>query len=184
MTLWLSHATCSYICMYINAVANSVTRVCYTYNMIFITQFLKSNINYIYSLRVSPPPPSSQRKILGAHLYWPVADVALLMVQIFFRKIPALTWASRDVRVTVGMNRCIQIQATSHLAWPWVDRELTVTGPWADFELTVSVSIVSNRIRAVGKTTQITRQGCCLRISGSVCLRATRINICRTVFEA
>ena len=37
--------------------------LCCTY-MILITEFFKSNINYIYSLRVSPP----QGKILGGHV--------------------------------------------------------------------------------------------------------------------
>jgi hypothetical protein len=43
------------------------TALCYNYSykMIFITQFLKSNVNYTTS-GSGPPPP--QRKILGAHL--------------------------------------------------------------------------------------------------------------------
>ena len=48
----MSHWTCSYIPMYINAVAESVMLY---FDIIFITSFLKWNIHYIYTLRVSPP---------------------------------------------------------------------------------------------------------------------------------
>jgi hypothetical protein len=56
----LSHGTCSYIRMYINAVANSVMLCLWHdfYNIIFkIRQIIRS-------LRVNPPPP--QRKIVAA----------------------------------------------------------------------------------------------------------------------
>jgi hypothetical protein len=53
-TLWLSHGTCSYIRMYINAVADSVMLYLqrHFYNIIFkIKQIM-------CSFRVSPPPPT------------------------------------------------------------------------------------------------------------------------------
>jgi hypothetical protein len=39
----------------------------YTYGVIFIAQFLKTNVNF-YSLRVNPPPPTTEQKILVVHL--------------------------------------------------------------------------------------------------------------------
>jgi hypothetical protein len=56
------------------------TVLCYscTYNMMFITQFLKANINYIYSLRVNPPPPPASEK------FWVCASI---------KKIIAKRWA-------------------------------------------------------------------------------------------
>jgi hypothetical protein len=50
------------------------------------------------------------------------ADSALRLYfwsQTFFRRLPALTGAPRDVSVTVGMNSCSQAQAK------WDDRERT-----------------------------------------------------------
>jgi len=47
MTLFrgVSHRPCSCICVYTNTAA--VLRYSYTYDMIFITYFLKRNINYV-----------------------------------------------------------------------------------------------------------------------------------------
>jgi hypothetical protein len=62
---WVSHgAWGGYLCVYINAVANSVMLQGYLGHD-FTAQFLKSNINYVW-LRGQPPPP--KWKILGAHL--------------------------------------------------------------------------------------------------------------------
>jgi hypothetical protein len=57
-TQWLIHGTCSYIRMYINAVADSVMLYLRHdfYNIV-----LKSNKNYIYP-QVTPPPPPPQMK--------------------------------------------------------------------------------------------------------------------------
>jgi hypothetical protein len=62
-TLWLSQWTCSYICMYINAVANNVMLHVYDfYNIIFKIKY-KLNI-----ASGSAPPPPPQGKIMSAHL--------------------------------------------------------------------------------------------------------------------
>jgi hypothetical protein len=64
-TLWLSHGTCSYIRMYLNAVADSVMLYLQHYfcNIIFK---IKHKL-YIASGTASPPPPP-RGKIMGAHL--------------------------------------------------------------------------------------------------------------------
>jgi hypothetical protein len=64
-TLRLSQGTCSYICIYINAFADSVMLYLQHdfYNMIFK---IEPRL-YIASGSV-PPPPNPKRKILGAHL--------------------------------------------------------------------------------------------------------------------
>jgi hypothetical protein len=64
--LWLSHGTCSYSRMYINAVANSVMLYLRHdfYNMIFKMEHKL----YIASGSAPPPPPPPSEKILGAHL--------------------------------------------------------------------------------------------------------------------
>jgi hypothetical protein len=66
--LWFIHGTRSYICMYINADADGV--MLYLRHD-FITQFLKRNINYIYSLRVSPPPPPAKKFWMRTCLTFP-----------------------------------------------------------------------------------------------------------------
>jgi hypothetical protein len=60
----VSHGTCSYIYMYINAAANSV--MLYLRHD-FYNKISKININYI-SPQGQPPPPPRQGKILDAHL--------------------------------------------------------------------------------------------------------------------
>jgi hypothetical protein len=69
----LSHRTCSYVRMYINAVAGSVM-LCLqhdSYNMIFK---IKHKL-YIASGSVHHPRPT-QRKILGAHLIDTASETA------------------------------------------------------------------------------------------------------------
>jgi hypothetical protein len=49
------------------------TVLCYTYDMIFITIFLKSKINYVYNLRVSTPSvKNSVRAPAGTSLKIPL----------------------------------------------------------------------------------------------------------------
>jgi hypothetical protein len=65
-TLWLSHGTCSYIRMYVNAVAGSVMLYLQHdfYNMIFSME------HKLYIVCGSnPPPPPHEEKILGARLH-------------------------------------------------------------------------------------------------------------------
>jgi hypothetical protein len=55
----VSHGTCSYICMCINAVANSV--MFQSYDIIFVNIIFKHKL-YIASGSVSPPPPPHTHK--------------------------------------------------------------------------------------------------------------------------
>jgi hypothetical protein len=52
----MSHGTCSYIRVYTNTVAGTFM-LCLQHGFYNITQFLKSNINYIDPQGQPPPPP-------------------------------------------------------------------------------------------------------------------------------
>jgi hypothetical protein len=68
-TLWLSHGTCSYIRMYINAVADSVM-LCLQHDFCNIIFKIKHKL-YIDSGSALPPPP--QRKNSGCTAEWNTA---------------------------------------------------------------------------------------------------------------
>jgi hypothetical protein len=72
----LSHGTCSYIRMYINAVANNVMLYLQHdfYNIIFKTKY-----KLYIALYIAPPP---QRNILGAHLNVPIVKYVTMPVLI------------------------------------------------------------------------------------------------------
>jgi hypothetical protein len=59
---WVTERVVMFVCIYIQLQA----ALCCTYSVIFITELLKSNINYIQPQGQPLPPP--QGKYLGAHL--------------------------------------------------------------------------------------------------------------------